>query len=168
MATSAAKSKPAARNKKSAPDAQLAGLIDKYTPEIAEQARALLHKMRGYLPGATELVYDNYNALAIGFGPDAKTSDAIFSLTLYPRWISLFFLQGARLSDPHKLLKGSGTTVRHIVLDEPGMLDTAPVLDLMRRALESAAVPIDPAQPHRLIIKSISIQQRPRRPAWVP
>jgi hypothetical protein len=34
--------------------------------------------MRGYLPGAIELVYDNYNALAIGFGPSEKSSDAIF------------------------------------------------------------------------------------------
>ena len=47
--------------------------------------------MRARLPGATELVYDTYNALAIGFGPSEKASDAIFSIVLYPRYVTLFF-----------------------------------------------------------------------------
>jgi hypothetical protein len=39
-----------------------------------------LAKMRARLPGAVELVYDNYNALAIGFGPTERTSEAVFSI----------------------------------------------------------------------------------------
>ena len=38
-------------------------------PEIVAQAQAVLAKTRAHLPGAIELVYDHYNALAIGFGP---------------------------------------------------------------------------------------------------
>jgi hypothetical protein len=55
--------------------AQLAGFIAKFTPEVAAQARAILAKMRTRLPGAVELVYDNYNALAIGFGPNERASE---------------------------------------------------------------------------------------------
>jgi hypothetical protein len=62
--------------------------------------------MRRRLPGATELIYDNYNALAIGFGPGERSSDAVFSIAVWPRWVSLFFLRGTRLHDPGKLLKG--------------------------------------------------------------
>src|SRR3981081_2754442 len=98
------------------PETQLAGFLAKYTPEIAALAKDIRAKMRKRLPGAFELVYDNYNALAIGFGPSERTSDAIFSIALFPRWVSLCFLQGAGLLDPHKLLKGKGKQARHIVV----------------------------------------------------
>ncbi len=122
--------------------------------------------MRARLPGACELVYDNYNALAIGFGPGERTSDAIFSIAVFPRWVSLFFLQsGTRLRDPDCFLEGGGNQVRHIKLDHGAMIDDPGVQDLIAQALELATTPIDPAQPRRLIIKSVSAKQRPRRPA---
>ena len=52
--------------------AQLARFIAKFSPEVAARARAILARMRARLPGAVELVYDNYNALAIGFGPSGR------------------------------------------------------------------------------------------------
>ena len=36
-------------------------------------------------------VYDNYNALAIGFGPGEKASEAIFSIAVFPNAGSVFF-----------------------------------------------------------------------------
>lgn len=146
------------------PDALLGSFIAKYTPEIDALARAALTTMRSRLPGAVELVYDNYNALAIGFGPTDRPSDAVFSIVLYPRWISLFFLHGASLPDPQKLLRGSGKVVRHIVLEDASVLDRPGVRALMDRALERAK-PLDKAAPRRIVIKSISARQRPRRPA---
>ena len=41
------------------PEKQLAGFIDKFTPETASLIRAARKKMRALLPDATELVYDN-------------------------------------------------------------------------------------------------------------
>src|SRR5437762_11157315 len=105
------------------PEDQLAAFIARFTPEVADLAHAALEKMRARLPGAVELVYDNYNALAIGFGPTERASDAIFSIALFPRWVSLFFLQGANLPDPNGLLKGSGKKAKHIVLKNATMLD---------------------------------------------
>src|SRR5688500_7259592 len=86
------------------PKKQLDGFIAKYSPAVAKTAKAALEKMRMRLPGAIELVYDNYNALAIGFAPTEKTSDAVFSIALWPSWVSLFFLQAEGLSDPKNLL----------------------------------------------------------------
>ena len=79
-------------------------------------AKAVLKKMRARLPGAVELVYDNYNALVIGFGPNERASDAVFSIALYPKWINLFFLYGAMLEDPKEILRGSGKQVRRLLL----------------------------------------------------
>jgi hypothetical protein len=145
---------------------QLDGFLDKFTPDIAAQARTALRKMRTRLPGAIELVYDNYNALAIGFSPTERTSDAIFSIALYPQWVSLFFLlNGTRLRDPEGLLAGTGNKVRHVVLETAALLDTPAVQDLIAQAIELSPNPIDPSQPRKLIIKSVSPKQRPRRPS---
>lgn len=147
------------------PESQLDEFIAKYTPEIGDVARAALAKMRARLCGAIELVYDNYNALAVGFSPTEKVSDVIVSITLYPRWVSLFFMYGATLPDPHNLLKGSGKQVRHILLNDASTLDKPTVQALIAHALERADKPLDSANPHRIVIKSISAKQRPRRPA---
>ena len=147
------------------PSKQLAGFMARYTPAIAKLARAALARMRARLPGAVELVYDNCNALVIGFGPTERASDAVFSIALYPRWINLFFLNGARLPDPHRLLKGGGKQVRCIVVEDADTLDRPAVRSLMKVALARSATPIDPAVPNRIIIKSISAKQRQRRPA---
>jgi hypothetical protein len=146
-------------------NSQLDGFLAKFLPEIEDTARQAIKKMRSRLPGAIELVYDNYNALAIGFGPTERASDVIFSIALYPRWVSFFFLMnGTKLRDPKRYLKGSGKQARHIVLESAELLDDPVVQDLMAQALEISPMQIDAAQPGRLIIKSVSAKQRPRRP----
>jgi hypothetical protein len=93
-------------------EAELDTFLARYTPSVEAQARAALARMRAGVPGAVELVYDNYNALAIAFGANEKLSGVVFSVAVYPRWVSLFFARGPALSDPQGLLQGSGSTVR--------------------------------------------------------
>jgi hypothetical protein len=144
---------------------QLESFIARFTPEVAALTRSILAAMRARYPTAIELVYDNYNALAIGFGPSEKTSQAIFSIAVFPRWVSLFFLQGKQLPDPEGILQGSGNVARHIRLPSAGRLDELSVKNLMEEATARAAVPFSAEGTRRLIIKSISAKQRPRRPS---
>jgi hypothetical protein len=145
------------------PAKQLAGFLDKYDPAIAAKARATLALLRKRLPTATELVYDNYNALAIGFGPSDRASEAILSVAVYPRWVSLFFLQGASLPDPERRLRGRGTRARHIVLNDAKELHLPAVEALISAALATAKKPLDPSARRESIIKSVAAKQRPRR-----
>ncbi|HXK10648.1 MAG TPA: hypothetical protein VMT70_13445 [Vicinamibacteria bacterium] len=147
------------------PERRLAGFMGKFSPEVARVARAARAKLRRLVPGALELVYDNYNALAIGFSPTERASDAMLSIALYPRWVSLFFLRGAGLPDPRGLLRGSGSRVRHIVLERPSLLDDRAVQALIAAAVAAHPTPIAARQRRRTIIKSVSAKQRPRRPA---
>ncbi len=147
------------------PESQLTEFIARYSPEIGAQADAVLARMRKLVPGAIELVYDNYNALVVGFGPTERASDAIFSIALYPRWINLFFFPGFNLPDRDHLLKGSGTTVRRIQLDGVETLDHPAIRALIKEALQRAETPIERKAKSRLVIKSISARQRPRRPS---
>jgi hypothetical protein len=143
---------------------QLDSFLAKYNPEIASLARRSLVIMRKRLPGSLEMVYDNYNALVIGFVPNERPSDAIFSIAIYPDHVSLCFLQGAGIPDPRHRLLGSGNVARHVKLENAAIFDDPEIVSLMNTALHRASVPLDPKQRRRLIIKSISAKQRPRRP----
>ena len=144
--------------------AQLDGFIDKFTPEVAALTRALLGRMKVRIPGAVIPVYDNYNALAIGFGASDRVKHVILSLAVMPRWVTLCFMWGVRLDDPHQLLKGEGSQIRHVRLHCPDALDDPRIDAFIAQALTNAERPIDPSEPHRLVIKSVSAKQRPRRP----
>jgi hypothetical protein len=149
---------------------QLESLLTKYDPEVATFARRALAKMRKLVPGAIEMVYDNYNWLVIGFSPTERPSEAIFSLVLPPGRVTLCFLQGAGVSDPAKRLRGSGKVVRNIRLYDVGkpdaeVLDDPEVRALINVALNRARVPMPAKARRKLVIKSISARQRPRRSA---
>jgi hypothetical protein len=143
---------------------QLDGFIAKFSPEVAKRTREVLAAARKRVPGALELVYDNYNALAIGFGPTEKARQIVFSIAVYPRWVSMFFMKGPELPDPHGLLQGSGSMVRHIVLAEGVKTMRKRAVDkILSIALAMADPPIDPKAKAQIIIKSVSAKQRPRR-----
>src|SRR5438067_11575229 len=143
---------------------QLDAFLAKFTPEVQKLARAALAKMRKRLPGAVQLIYDNYNALAIAFGATDRRSDIVLSIALYPRWVSLFFMHGAALPDPQKVLRGSGKTVRHIVLDDASDLDDPAAEALIAAAVKRADPPIDPSRRAHAVVKLALKKQRPRRP----
>src|SRR3954447_5937705 len=144
--------------------AELDIFIDKFTPEVGALTRAWFARMKARVPGATIMVYDNYNALAIGFGPSDKAGQAVLSLAVMPRWVTLCFLWGVGLPDPHALLKGAGSRVRHVRLHTPEAFDDPRIQALIEAALDRSRPPIDTSREQTLIIKSISAKQRPRRP----
>src|SRR5437763_11219271 len=147
------------------PRQQLDFAIDKHTPEIAALARRVLARMRARLPGAVEFVYDNYSALAIGFGATERPSDAVLSVVLYPRWVHLYFLQGAVLPDPAGRLKGSGKVGRHLVLHDDAPLNDPDIRVLIDDAVALAETPFDAKRPRKLLIRAVAEKQRARRPA---
>jgi hypothetical protein len=160
MATSApSRSIPAAR--------QLAGFLAKFEPAIAKDARAALARLGRLMPaGAVRMVYDNWNGLVIGFGPNERASDAVVSILVVADHVTVCFINDApSLPDPDRLLKGRGNVVRHIPLDSAADLDRPPIKALVKAAIAQSDVPFARTGPSRLVIKSISPKQRPRRKA---
>lgn len=146
------------------PALQVAEFIGRYTPEIARAFRASRRKMRALVPRGYELVYDNYNALGIGYGPGQKASDVILSIVAYPRWVTLFFLYGAKLNDPNSLLDGKGNRVRSIRLQSPDDLDQSDIKQLISQALTPHIEALGKCPRIETIVKSIAAKQRQRRP----
>lgn len=149
---------------------QLDSFLAKYDPEVSKFARSALAKIRKLVPGAIEMVYDNYNWLVIGFSPTERPSEAIFSLVLPPGRVTLCFLQGAGLPDPAKRLQGSGNVVRNIRLYDVGeadgkVLDDPEVFALINVALNRAKVPMPDRARRKVIIRAVAARQKPRRRA---
>ena len=141
---------------------RLDAFMDAYTPTVANIARGALSRLRKQMPGAIELVGDRYTGLVIGFSPTERPADATLSIVLYPRWVNLFFLRGATLRDPKRVLEGSGTVVRHLTLHDPTFLDDPYVRGLVAQARAQACAGFP--RRRRIIIKSISAKRRSRRP----
>ena len=143
---------------------QVGAFVAKFDPAIAKLVRAARAKLRKRLPTAIELVYDNYNALAIGFGPTERTRDAILSLAVYARGVNLYFIHGATLPDREHLLEGNGTQGRFMRLTSAAQLDDPKVSALISVAVAHGRVPMAPSGRGGTIVKSVSAKQRPRRP----
>ena len=144
---------------------QVAGFIAKFDPAIAKLAQACRAEIRKRYPSANELVYDNYNALAIGYSPTEKTSECVFSLAVYPRGVSLYFMYGRSLPDPNRLLQGNGTQGAFIRLEDLKTLDDSQVKDLLERAVKRQKPSFAVNGRGHTVVKSISAKQRPRRPS---
>lgn len=142
---------------------QLEVFLGEFDSAVARVAREAVEKLRRILPGATVMVYDNYNALAIGFSPTDRPSDAILSIAVFPRYAVLCFLFGRGLPDPEGLLKGDGNQVRNIRLGDAGDLERPSIRELIAAAVRRSPQPFPPA-PGRLVVRSISAKRRPRRP----
>lgn len=144
------------------PQDQLTAMAARYAPEIAARGLAAIARLRARMPGAHRLVYDNYNALAVGFAYGDRAKDAFVSIAFYPRWVTLFFLYGKGLDDPEGLLKGDGARVRHVVLADAEDMERPEIVALLDQALEQKGPPPEGEGP--LVIKAIAEKQRARRP----
>ncbi len=145
------------------PDDQLDSFFDKYESAIAALARACRGAMRKRMPTANELVYDNYQFLAIGYSPTERTSECIVSLAINKHGVALSFYYGATLDDPDGVLLGTGKQSRFIRLPTASTLSEPVVEARIDAAIAQGAVPLPVGGKGKLIIKSISATQVPRR-----
>jgi hypothetical protein len=84
---------------------------------------------------------------------------------LAPRWVTLCFLEGAFVPDPHRLLRGGGKLVRNIRLEDLRVLERPEVIALIDRAIAQSPVPFNRKARRRVIVRAVLERQRPRRPA---
>jgi hypothetical protein len=143
-------------------EVRLNGFIDKFDPDVAGQIRSVRKALRKRLPGAVEMVYDNYNFFVIGYGPNERASEAVLSIAAQAKGVSICFIQGAKLPDPAKILIGSGNQTRSFCLNDARFLLRAEVEQLIAAALALGKTPM-PQSKGYTVIKSVSGKQRPRR-----
>ena len=114
-------------------------------------------------PESNELIYDNYNALAIGFSLTDKIGDAFCSIAVYSKHVNFGFNRGTEITDPKNMLKGEGSLYRYLTVTEKDFPITY-VKKLLEDAWQNASAKIK--SPGELKSKTItkSISAKKRRP----
>jgi hypothetical protein len=144
---------------------QLQSFIDKFEPKHRVLIRAVRKALRQRLPTANELVWDNYNFFVIGYSATERPSDSVVSIAAAANGVGLAFYRGATLPDPHKILQGSGSQNRFIRLESADVLRRPEVEALIAAAIAQNKAPFPDKGGRKLIIRSISKKQKPRRKA---
>ncbi len=142
---------------------QLKHFVDKFEPRHQKLIRAVRKALRARFPTAFELAYDNYNFFVIGYSPTERPSDAIVSIAAAANGIGLCFIRGASLSDPKKILLGSGKQTRFIRLESADVLARPEIEALLAAAIAQSKTPFPTKGRGTLIIRSVSVKQRARR-----
>lgn len=117
---------------------ELSRFLKPYDRSIVAIAAAARSFLFAEAPAATELVYDAYNAVAMGYSFTGRPSDAFCHIAVYSQWVNLGFNHGAELSDPDRLLVGSGQHVRHLRMQSLSDLERSFVRSFVRAAIAAA------------------------------
>ena len=142
---------------------QIKSIIAKYEPNYQKLIRSVQKALRNRFPTADELIYDYNNAFVIGYSPTERGSDSVVAIAAAVNGLRLVFNQGPTLPDPKKLLLGSGRQTRFIWVESAKTLALPEIEALMRAAIDRAKTPLRPGGSGKLVIKSNSAWQRPRK-----
>jgi hypothetical protein len=143
------------------PNAQFSAFLSRFSPEIVALVKRCLPKLRRAFPGSTQLVYDYSNSLVVAFGMSERGYEAIVAIAIYPRWVRLYLDKS--VPDPEGLLEGSGAKVRSVTLKAASDLDHGDIQALIKAAIKHSGVTFPETRSTRMVIKSASKKQRPRR-----
>lgn len=96
------------------PHPDLNKFIQPYDPSIQELASALREFVLNLVPQANELIWDNYNAVAIAYSKSEKLKDAFCHIAIYAKHVNFGFNRGSELTKRELKLNGSGKLIRHL------------------------------------------------------
>ena len=111
-----------------------------------QEVIVLFSDLRQYIlelhPDSNELLYHTH-ALTAVFSISEKLSDAFCMLPIYTNHLNLGFNKGTLLTDPNKLLTGSGNLIRHIDVKKPSDYRNPKVTELIKEAIDFAIKDMD-------------------------
>ena len=98
----------------------LAKFLKAFDKEIIDTVMWLRGYAWGLCPQSNELIYDNYNAVSIGWSLTDKVGHNICSVVIYRanQNVHFGFYWGNELSDPEKILLGEGKQYRYVLVTD--------------------------------------------------
>lgn len=136
-----------------------------FPDDVRERAMWIRELIWDAYPDCNELIYDNYNAVAVGWSPTDRVGHTFcsFALGRSSHNVHFGFYYGAELSDPKKILLGEGNQYRYILVNERADFPEAYVRKLMKAAYDNSMARVkDPKQlmKGQTIFKSESAKKR--------
>jgi len=148
------------------PPAALIEFLHRYEPPtqtLALGARALV---LSELAPCHEYIFAMRSKVVLLYGPTERAiADAICSLGVFARHVTLTFHRGVHVPDPKRMLRGSGKIMRHVTLNASADLENAGVRTLLREARKEAGMKRPRGTPAADVVTRIKPASSPRRPA---
>ena len=149
------------------PNPQLHEFLRSYPDHIGQLAIEIRNYITNLIPEANELIWDNYNALAMAYSKSEVLKDAFCHVAVYGKHVNLGFNRGSELTQSTSIkLEGNGKLIRHIKIHEIADLYTPGIEKLIWEALGISESRnenlIHKDSPGKSIVMSIS--EKKRRP----
>ncbi|WP_340201784.1 hypothetical protein [Ascidiimonas sp. W6] len=93
---------------------ELKEFLKPYDEAIQKLTLELRSFVTDLIPEANELIWDNYNAVAIAYSKSEKLKDAFCHIAVYTKHVNFGFNRGAELNTANIKLNGKGKLIRHI------------------------------------------------------
>lgn len=100
------------------PNPQLNKFLAPYDKQIQDLTIELRNFITDLVPQANELIWDNYNAVALAYSKSEKLKDAFCHISVYARHVNFGFNRGAELTKEPVKLNGKGKLIRHISITD--------------------------------------------------
>ena len=115
---------------------ELTQFLSPYAPNIQKLTIQLRSFIIEQLPTTNELIWDNYNAVAIAYSKSTELKDAFCHLSVYGNHVNFGFNRGAELSNSSIQLLGKGKLIRHITVPNFDSFPKTEVKKLLAEAIE--------------------------------
>lgn len=149
--------------------ADLLFFLRMFPSEVRERALWLREFVWDLYPQANELIYDNYNALALGWSPTEKMSHIFCSFAIY-RGVNynthFGFYWGSELSDPQKLLIGDGKQYRYLLVSDIAAFPQQEMKKLVEEAWQNSLAKVKDLKQlsqGKTIVKMVSDNKREKK-----
>ena len=113
--------------------------LKKFLKPYDEEIQKLTLEMRDFLtdlvPQANELIWDNYNAVAMAYSKSEKLKDAFCHIAVYSKHINFGFNRGTELTSRNLKLKGTGKLIRHISVKDMNSFPKKEIKNLIWEAV---------------------------------
>ena len=143
-----------------------------FSREITERALWLREFIWDLYPQANELIYDNYNALAVGWSPTDRVGHTFCSIAIgrTSNNVHFGFYWGSEISDPDKILLGEGNQYRYILVPDKNKFPKAYIKKLVQEAYANSMAKVKDKKQvmsGQTIVKSVSAKKREKKPISV-
>ena len=145
---------------------ELQNFLFPYDTNIQE----LTIKLRNFIietePTCNELIWDNYNAVAIAYTKSDKLKDAFCHIAVYSKYVNFGFNRGAELTKSEVKLSGKGKLIRHITVSNFKTFPKNEIKKLLSEAIGLSEIINPELINSKIQSKSIvmSISEKKRRP----
>jgi hypothetical protein len=139
-----------------------------FNKEITERALWLREFIWDLYPQTNELIYDNYNALAVGWSPTDRVGHTFCSIAVgrTSNNVHFGFYWGSEISDPDKILLGEGNQYRYILVTDTNTFPKTYIKKLVKEAYANSVAKVKDKKQIRngqTIVKSVSAKKREKK-----